>query len=33
VASKIGRDESIYGYMASALLNDAGVVPIAPAGA
>ena len=29
VASKVGRDESIYGYMASALLNDAGVVPVA----
>jgi HK97 family phage prohead protease len=33
VASKVGRDESIYGYMASALLNDAGVVPISAAAA
>ena len=28
--SKLGRDVAIWGYMASALLNDAGVVPIAP---
>ena len=29
VASKLGRDQVIYGYMASVLLNDAGVIPIA----
>ena len=28
--SKLGRDVAIWGYMASALLNDAGVVPIEP---
>ena len=28
--SKLGRDVAIWGYMASALLNDAGVVPIQP---
>ena len=26
--SQLGRDVAIWGYMASALLNDAGVVPI-----
>ena len=29
VPSKVGRDQVLYGYMASALLNDAGVIPIA----